>query len=245
MSVAVPHVRRAAAGAHCPGERPQLGRARTQPALCVCQRGQREVQRLHLRVHDACKIVCRAGQAYPDKQQVLAAFVQPEQHGDRDICGRTPGAAFVSPGEVINVRLEDIQDPSAPRIDGYGPLARSARSLADRSGRGVLRTGHLAATRRPAAAGADPDTERAMVTRFEKTWTPTVWTERAGWAIREVSPVAMGAPSQFLQRRDIPLVVAPVRVPGPRQPVQHPVPRPPCVAQPPRCLPHLWRVAVP
>jgi hypothetical protein len=64
------------------------------------------------RLHDACKIVCRAGQAYPDKQQilvgVLAAFVQPEQHGDRDICGCTPGAAFVSPGEVINVRLEDI-----------------------------------------------------------------------------------------------------------------------------------------
>ena len=78
----------------------------------------------HLRVHDACKIVCRAGQAHPAKQQVLvgvlAAFVQPEQHGDRDICG-TPGAAFVSPGEVINVRLEDIQDPSPPRIDGHRP----------------------------------------------------------------------------------------------------------------------------
>src|SRR5260370_33596667 len=44
-----------------------------------------------------------------------------------------------------------------------------------------------------------------------KTWAPTVWTERAGWAIREVSPVAMGGPSRFLQRRDIPLVVAPVR----------------------------------
>jgi len=30
----------------------------------------------------------------------------------------------------------------------------------------VLRTGHLAATRRPtAAAGPDPDTERAMATR--------------------------------------------------------------------------------
>jgi len=57
-----------------------------------------------------------------------------------------------------------------------------------------------------------------MVTQFEKTWAPKVWTERAGWAIREVSPVALGRPSQFLQRRDIPLVVAPVRVPGPRQP---------------------------
>ena len=52
-------------------------------------------------------------------------------------------------------------------------------------GRGVLRTGHLAATRRPAAAaGPDPDTERAMVTEFEKTVGAPVWTERAGWAIR-------------------------------------------------------------
>jgi hypothetical protein len=60
------------------------------------------VQWLDLRVHDACEVVCRAGQAHPDKQHVLvgvlAAFVQPEQDSDRDIRG--------------------------------GPLARSARSLA-------------------------------------------------------------------------------------------------------------------
>ena len=37
----------------------------------------------------------------------------------------------------------------------------------------VLRTGHLAATRRPAAAaGPDPDTERAMVTQFERPGRP-------------------------------------------------------------------------
>jgi hypothetical protein len=42
------------------------------------------------------------------KQHVLAAFVQPEQDGDRDAGGRPPGAAFLSPGEVINVRLEDV-----------------------------------------------------------------------------------------------------------------------------------------
>jgi hypothetical protein len=70
------------------------------------------VQRLHLRVHDACEVVCRAGQAQPDKQHVLAgvvaAFVQPEQYGDRDVGGRPPGAAFLSPGEVIIVRLEDV-----------------------------------------------------------------------------------------------------------------------------------------
>jgi len=92
------------------------------------------VQRLHLRVHDACKIVCRAGQAHPDEQHilvgVLAAFVQPEQHGDRDICGRTPGAAFVSPGEVINVRLEASRTRPRPVSTDTGPLARSARSLA-------------------------------------------------------------------------------------------------------------------
>jgi hypothetical protein len=58
-----------------------------------------------------CEIVCRAGQAHPDKQHVLvgvvAAFVQPEQDGDRDIGGRPPGTAFLSPDEVIDVRLED------------------------------------------------------------------------------------------------------------------------------------------
>jgi len=54
----------------------------------------------------------RAGQAHPDKQHVLvgilAAFVQPGQDGDRYVGGRLPGAAFLSPGEVINVRLEDV-----------------------------------------------------------------------------------------------------------------------------------------
>ena len=35
--------------------------------------------------------------------------------------GRSPGAAFLSPGEVIDVRLEDIQDSSAPRFDGHRP----------------------------------------------------------------------------------------------------------------------------
>jgi MarR family len=38
-----------------------------------------------------------------DKQHVLvgvvAAFVQPGQYGDRDVGGRPPGAAFLSPGE--------------------------------------------------------------------------------------------------------------------------------------------------
>ena len=70
------------------------------------------MQGLYLRVHDACEVVCRAGQAHPDKQHVLvgvlAAFVQAEQDGDRDAGGRPPGAAFLSPGEVINVRLEDV-----------------------------------------------------------------------------------------------------------------------------------------
>ncbi len=52
-------------------------------------------------------------------------------------------------------------------------------------GRGVLRTGHLAATRRPAAAaGHDPDTERVMVTEFEKTLGAHGVDRRAGWAIR-------------------------------------------------------------
>jgi hypothetical protein len=70
------------------------------------------VQWLYLRVHDACEVVCRAGQAHPDKQHVLvgvlAAFVQPEQDGYRNAGCRPPGAAFLSPGEVINVRLEDV-----------------------------------------------------------------------------------------------------------------------------------------
>ncbi len=60
------------------------------------------MQGLYLRVHDACEVVCRAGQAHPDKQHVLvgvlAAFLQPEQDGDRDAGGRPPGAAFPSPG---------------------------------------------------------------------------------------------------------------------------------------------------
>ena len=56
--------------------------------------------------------------------------VQPEQDGDRDLRGGPPGAAFLSPVEVINVRLEDIQDPSPPVSTDTGPLARSARSLA-------------------------------------------------------------------------------------------------------------------
>jgi hypothetical protein len=63
------------------------------------------------------------GKDRPDKQHVLlgvlATSVQPRQHGDRDIGGRTPGAAFLPPGEVINVRLEHIQDPSPSRIDGH------------------------------------------------------------------------------------------------------------------------------
>jgi len=57
------------------------------------------------------QIVCRAGQAHPHQQQVLvgvpAAFVQPEQDGDRDIGGRAPGAAFLSP-----LRLGRIQIPN-------------------------------------------------------------------------------------------------------------------------------------
>jgi hypothetical protein len=72
-----------------------------------------KVQRLHLLVHYARKVICRAGQAHPDKQHVLLGVlptsVQPRQYGDRDIGGRTPGAAFLPPGEVINVRLEHIQ----------------------------------------------------------------------------------------------------------------------------------------
>src|SRR6266566_8320034 len=92
----------------------------------VRQRRQRELQWLHLLVHHACKVICRAGQAHPDKQHVLhgvlATSVQPRQHGDRDIGGRTPGAAFLPPGEVINVRLEHIQDPSPSRIDGHRPV---------------------------------------------------------------------------------------------------------------------------
>ena len=59
-----------------------------------------------------CKVVCRAVQAHPDKQHVLvgvvAAFVQPEQDGDRDIGSRPPGTAFVSPAEVLDVRLQDV-----------------------------------------------------------------------------------------------------------------------------------------
>ena len=53
---------------------------------------------------------------------VLATSVQSRQHSDRDIGGRTPGAAFFPPGEVINVRLEHIQDPSPSRIDGHRPV---------------------------------------------------------------------------------------------------------------------------
>jgi len=37
-----------------------------------------------------------------------------------------PGAAFLSPHEITNVRLEDIQDPSPLRIDGHRP-ARAQR----------------------------------------------------------------------------------------------------------------------
>jgi len=78
---------------------------------------------------------------------------------------------------------------------------------------------HLAVTRRPAAAaGPDPDTERPMVTQFEKTRAFHGVDRKSRMAIREVSPVDMGRPSQFLQRQDIPLVFAPVHVPGPRQP---------------------------
>ena len=100
----------------------------------VRQRGQRKVQRLHLRVHDACKIVCRARQAHPDKQQVpvggLAAFVQPEQHGDRDICGRTPGAALVRRVRSSIYGWRTSRARPRPVSTDTGPLARSARSLA-------------------------------------------------------------------------------------------------------------------
>ena len=100
----------------------------------VCQRRQQEVQRLHLLVHHACKVICRARQAHPDEQHVLlgvlSASVQPRQHGDRGIGGRTPGAALLPQGDVINVRLEHIQNPSRPASTDTGPLARSARSLA-------------------------------------------------------------------------------------------------------------------
>jgi hypothetical protein len=61
---------------------------------------------------------------------VVAAFVQPEQDGDRDVGGRPPGAAFLWPGEAIDVRLEDVQDSSRPASTDTGPLACSARSLA-------------------------------------------------------------------------------------------------------------------
>src|SRR6266705_798763 len=65
----------------------------------VRQRRQRELEWLHLLVHHACKVICRAGQAHPDKQHVLlgvlATSVQPRQHGDRDIGGRTPVAEFL------------------------------------------------------------------------------------------------------------------------------------------------------
>ena len=50
---------------------------------------------------------------------ILAAFVQPEHDGGRDVGGRPPGAAFLPPGEIIDVRLEDFQDPSPPRINGH------------------------------------------------------------------------------------------------------------------------------
>jgi hypothetical protein len=69
----------------------------------------------HPVVHRAREVVCGTGQAHPDKQHVLvgilAAFVQPEHDGDRDVGGRPPGAAFLPPGEIIDVRLEDFQDP--------------------------------------------------------------------------------------------------------------------------------------
>jgi hypothetical protein len=74
----------------------------------------------------------RAG--HLDKQHarvgVVAAFVQPEQDGDGDIGGRPPGTAFLSPDEVIDVRLEDAQGSSLSRIDGYRSAGRSARSVA-------------------------------------------------------------------------------------------------------------------
>jgi hypothetical protein len=60
-----------------------------------------------------------------DKQHVLvgvvAAFVQAEQDGDRDIGGRPPGTALLSPGEVIDVWLENVQGPCPPGIDGHRP----------------------------------------------------------------------------------------------------------------------------
>jgi hypothetical protein len=73
-----------------------------------------------------CKVICRAGQAHPDKQHVLigvlATSIQPRQHGDRDIGSRAPGAARLPPGEVIYVRLEHIQDPSPSRTGGHRPV---------------------------------------------------------------------------------------------------------------------------
>jgi hypothetical protein len=42
-----------------------------------------------------------------------------------------PGAAFLPPGEIIDVRLEDFQDPSPPRVNGH----RSAQTQRPQPGR--------------------------------------------------------------------------------------------------------------
>ena len=100
----------------------------------VCQRRQREPKWVHPLVHHACKLICRAGQAHPDKQHVLfgvlATSVQPRQHGDRDIGGRRRAPRSFRRVRSSMYGWSTSRTRPRPASTDTGPLARSARSLA-------------------------------------------------------------------------------------------------------------------